>query len=54
MPGRFTAVQQSMAVRKDRPAAAAYLEAFAREIKTSGLLASLIDKHQARGLTIAQ
>lgn len=54
VPGRFTAVQQSMAVRKDRPAAAAYLEAFAREIKTSGLLASLIDKHQARGLTIAQ
>jgi len=52
--GRFTAVQQSMAVRKDRPAAAAYLEAFAREIKTSGLLASLIDKHQARGLTIAK
>lgn len=54
VPGRFTAVQQSMAVRKDRPAAAAYLEAFAREIKASGLLASLIAKHRARGLTIAK
>lgn len=54
VPGRFTAVQQSMAVPKDRPAAAAYLAAFAAEIKTSGLLASLIAKHQARGLTIAR
>lgn len=54
VPGRFTAVQQSMAVRKDRPAAAAYLTAFAAEIRTSGLLASLIAKHQARGLTIAR
>lgn len=54
VPGRFTAVQQSMAVRKDRPAAAAYLAAFAAQIKTSGLLASLIEKHQARGLTIAK
>lgn len=51
--GRFTAVQQSMAVRKERAAAAAYLEAFVREIRTSGLLASLIEKHGARGLTIA-
>ena len=54
VPGRFTAVQQSMAVRKDRPVAAAYLSAFAAEIKTSGLLASLIEKHQARGLTITK
>lgn len=52
--GRFTAVQQSMAVRKERTAAAAYLEAFVREIRTSGLLASLIAKHGARGLAIAR
>jgi polar amino acid transport system substrate-binding protein len=50
--GRFTAVQQSMAVRKERTAAAAYLEAFGREIRTSGLLASLIEKHAAHGLSI--
>ena len=54
IPGRFTAVQQSMGVRKERAAAAAYLAAFADEIKTSGLLASLIQKHGARGLTIAK
>lgn len=54
LPGRFTAVQQSMAVRRERAAAAAYLTAFAREVTTSGLLASLIEKHQIRGLTIAK
>ena len=54
IPGRFTAVQQSIGVRKERAAAAAYLAAFADEIKTSGLLASLIDKHGARGLTVAR
>jgi len=54
IPGRFTAVQQSIGVRKERVAAAAYLAAFADEIKTSGLLASLIEKHGASGLTIAR
>lgn len=54
LPGRFTAVQQSMAVRRERAAAAAYLTAFAREVTTSGLLASLIEKHGVRGLTIAK
>ncbi len=53
LEGGFTAVQQSMAVRKERTAAAAYLVAFANEIKASGLLASLIAKHSANGLTIA-
>ncbi|MEZ5292807.1 MAG: transporter substrate-binding domain-containing protein [Vicinamibacterales bacterium] len=52
--GRFTAVQQSMAVRKERTAAAAYLVAFADEIKTSGLLQSLIEKHHADGLLVAR
>ncbi len=50
--GRFTAVQQSMGVRKERAAAAAYLTAFAQEIRTSGLLARLIAEHKADGLTI--
>lgn len=54
LPGRFTAVQQSMGVRKERTAAAAYLTAFGREIKTSGLLARLIAEHKADGLTIAR
>jgi polar amino acid transport system substrate-binding protein len=54
LPGRFTAVQQSMGVRRERKAAAAYLTAFAAEIKTSGLLARLIAAHKADGLTIAR
>lgn len=54
LPGRFTAVQQSMATRRERAAAAAYLTAFAREVTMSGLLASLIEKHGVRGLTIAK
>lgn len=53
LDGRFTAVQQSMGVRQDRSDAAAYLAAFADEIKSSGLLMSLIDQHGARGLSIA-
>ncbi len=54
LPGRFTAVQQSIGVRKERAAAAAYLAAFTREIRTSGLLARLIATHKADGLTIAR
>lgn len=54
LPGRFTAVQQSIGVRKERTAAAAYLAAFTREIRTSGLLAGLITTHKADGLTIAR
>lgn len=54
LQGGFTAVQQAMGVRQERTAAAAYLEAFASEIKTSGLLAGLIEKHGADGLTIAK
>jgi polar amino acid transport system substrate-binding protein len=54
LEGRFTAVQQSMGVRKERAAAAAYLTTFAQEIKTSGFLRTLIERHGAAGLTIAQ
>jgi polar amino acid transport system substrate-binding protein len=54
IPGRFTAVQQSMAVPKPHAAAAAYLVAFVDEIKKSGLLQRLIDTHHASGLTVAR
>lgn len=54
IPGRFTAVQQSMAVPKTHAAAAAYLVAFADEIKKSGRLQRLIETHHADGLTIAR
>ena len=53
LDGRFTAVQQSMGVRRQRAAAAAYLTAFASEIKSSGFLRTLIERHGARGLSIA-
>jgi polar amino acid transport system substrate-binding protein len=54
LEGRFTAVQQCIGVGKERTAAAAYLMAFAEEIKSSGLLSALIERHGARGLTIAR
>lgn len=54
LDGRFTAVQQAMGVRKERTAAAAYLTAFTEEIKSSGLLGTLIERHGAHGLTIAR
>jgi polar amino acid transport system substrate-binding protein len=53
LEGRFTAVQQSMGVPQQHAAAAAYLTAFADEIKASGLLRTLIERHDARGLSIA-
>ena len=53
LEGRFTAVQQSMGVRRQHAAAAAYLTAFASEIKSSGFLRSVIDRHGAHGLSIA-
>ncbi len=52
LEGNFTTVQQSMGVPKTHAAAAAYLTAFAGEIRSSGLLRGLIDRHGARGLTI--
>lgn len=53
LEGRFTAVQQAMAVPKTCPAAYEYLLAFAEEIKASGFVAGLIEKHGARGLSVA-
>lgn len=54
LDGRFTAVQQSMGVPKARTAAAAYLEAFVKEITTSGLLRDLIARHRIDGLSIVK
>jgi len=53
LEGRFTAVQQAIGTPKGRPAAAAYLREFATEIKASGLVARLIERHQVRGVTVA-
>jgi polar amino acid transport system substrate-binding protein len=52
LEGRFTAVQQSMGVRQERAAAAAYLAAFVDEITSSGLLRAIVERHDVRGLSI--
>lgn len=54
LDGRFTAVQQSMGVPKNRAAAARYLETFVAEITTSGSLRDLIARHRVDGLSIVR
>ena len=51
--GRFTAVQQAIGTPKGRPEGAAYLRKFAEEVKTSGFVAQLIERHGIRGLSVA-
>ena len=53
LDGRFTAVQQAIGTPRDRdPAGIAYLEAFVADAKASGLVAALIARHGATGLTV--
>lgn len=53
LEGRFTAVNQAIGTPKGRPAGAAYLKQFAKDIKASGLVAQLIERHDVRGLSVA-
>jgi polar amino acid transport system substrate-binding protein len=53
LPGRFTAIQQSIATPRGRPAAFAFLRDFAQTIKTDGTAAGLIARHGVQGLTVA-
>ena len=53
LDGRFTAVQQAIGTPKGRPEGAAYLRKFAEDIKASGLVAQLIERHGIKGLTVA-
>jgi len=53
LEGNFTAVQQAAGTPKGRPAGAKYLKAFIEDVKGSGLVANLIEKHGVRGLTVA-
>ena len=53
LDGRFTAVQQSIGVRKGRPQALAFLQQFVDEAKSSGFVAELIARHSVNGLTVA-
>ena len=54
LDGRFTAVQQAMGTPRGRDTAGfEYLKAFVEDAKASGLVASLIAKHQVNGLSVA-
>jgi polar amino acid transport system substrate-binding protein len=52
--GNFTAVLQAAGTPKGRPAGNAYLRAFIEDVKASGLVAKLIEKHNVgHGLTVS-
>lgn len=54
LDGRFTAVQQAMGTPRSRDAAGfEYLKAFVEAAKASGFVAGLIDKHEVKGLSVA-
>jgi polar amino acid transport system substrate-binding protein len=46
-------VQQAVGTARKNTAAAKFLAAFVEESKASGLVASLIERHKARGLSVA-
>ncbi|MBS0517837.1 MAG: ABC transporter substrate-binding protein [Proteobacteria bacterium] len=53
LDGKFSAVQQAVGTLKRNAAGAAFLSAFVEEAKKSGLVASLIEKHKVKGLSVA-
>ena len=53
LDGQFSAVQQAIGTPKARTAAAAWLVDFVADIKRSGLVAQLIEKHSAKGVNVA-
>lgn len=53
LDGKFTAIQQAIGTPKARSAAAAWLVEFVADIKRSGLVAKLIDKHGVKGVNVA-
>ena len=54
LEGQITGVQQAIGTPKARSQAATYLSEFAADIKKSGLVKSIIDKHGVRGVTVAK
>lgn len=51
--GRFMLVEQALATRAGRPAAADFVRDFVHDIRASGLLARVLESNQVRGVTIA-
>lgn len=54
LAGHFTTVQQAIGTARANLAGAAWLRDFVEEAKASGLVASLIAKHQVHGLSVAR
>lgn len=54
LEGQFSAVQQSVGTPRKNTAGAAWLSEVVEEIKASGLIQRLIDKHGVEGLSVAK
>jgi polar amino acid transport system substrate-binding protein len=54
LDGQITGVQQSIGAPKGRAAASRYLREFTDDVKKSGFVAKIIDKHGVRGVTVAK
>ena len=53
LDGQFTAVQQAVGTLRSNTAGALFLRGFVEQAKASGLIASLIEKHHVKGLSVA-
>jgi polar amino acid transport system substrate-binding protein len=53
LDGKFSAVQQAVGTPKKNEMAAPWLAALVEEVKRSGFVQSLIDKHNVKGLSVA-
>jgi len=53
LSGKFAAVQQAVGCNKPAAEGAKYLAAFVENAKKSGLVASLIERHRVKGLSVA-
>ena len=53
LDGQFTAVQQAVGTTRGNQAGAVFLSEFVEEAKASGFVASLIERHNVRGLSVA-
>lgn len=53
LPGKFSAVQQAIGCNKPAVEGARYIAEFVENAKKSGLIASFIEKHKVKGLSVA-
>jgi polar amino acid transport system substrate-binding protein len=53
LEGQFTAVQQAVGTARRNSAGAEFLRQVVAEVKASGFVARLIEKHRVRGLSVA-